>query len=119
FFSLHSSVPFSRFWRRFRGQRLIMHFVGDGVGFLRRVLVILVLIVYLIVFCITFVIVFLIGVLIGVQRVLQLFQLGGLDKRFYSGFDRLGSLFRIGLRFFVFGLGELFSERRYVFFGEV
>ena len=53
-----------------------MHFVGDGVGFRRRVLVL----VFLIVFVISFLIVFVISFLIGVQRFLQLFQFGGLDK---------------------------------------
>ena len=91
-----------------------MHFVGDGVGFLRRVLVI----VFLIVFLIIFLIAFLISFVIGVQRFLQLFEFGGLDKRFGHRFDRLGALFGIGLRFFVLGLGQLFGERGYFFLGE-
>ena len=39
-FRVFFHVLFSVFWRRLRGQRFVMHFVGDGVGFLRRVLVI-------------------------------------------------------------------------------
>ena len=88
-----------------------MHFVGDGVGFLRRVLVI----VFVIAFLITLVIVF----LISVQRFLQLFEFGGLYKRFGHGFDGLGALFGIGLRFFVLGFGKLFGERGDIFLGEV
>ena len=104
-----------------------MHFVGDGVGFLRRVLVVILLIVFLItfviVFLITFVIVFLISVLIcfliGVQRFLQFLEFGGLYVRFGHRLDRLGALFRIGLRFFMLGLGKLFGKRGYFFLGEV
>ncbi len=88
-----------------------MHFVGDGVGFLRRVLVIL----FVIAFLITLVIVF----LISVQRFLQLFEFGGLHKRFGHGLDGLGALFRIGLRLFVLGFGKLFGERGDIFLGEV
>ena len=88
-----------------------MHFVGDGVGFLRRILVIL----FVIAFLITLVIVF----LISVQRFLQLFEFGGLHKRFGHGLDGLGALFRIGLRFFMLGLGKLFGKRGYIFLGEV
>ena len=97
------SVTFGLPWRSLRGQRFFMHFVGDGVGFLRRVLVI----------------VFVISFLIGVQRFLQLFEFGGLYKRFGHCFDRLGPLFSIGLRFFVLGFGKLFGKRGYIFLGEV
>jgi len=89
-------ATFSMFRRRFRGQRFVMHFVGKGLGFLRRVLVIL----------------------IGVQRFLQLFQFGGLYIRFSHGFDCLRPLFGIGLRFFVLGLGKLFGKRAYIFLGK-
>ena len=40
FFVFVSSVFFPVSWRRLRGQRFVMHFVGEGVGFLRCVLVI-------------------------------------------------------------------------------
>ena len=71
-----------------------MHFVGDGVGFLRGVLV------------------------IGIQRFLQLFEFGGLYKGFGHRFHRLGPLFGIGLSFFVLGLGQLFGKRGYIFLRE-
>jgi hypothetical protein len=84
-----------------------MHFVGDGIGFFRRVLVI----------------VFSVGlsvrVSIGVQRFLQLFQFRWLDKRLGHGLDCFGPLLGISLRFFVFSFGELFGKRGYVFVGEV
>jgi hypothetical protein len=67
-------------------------------------------IVVVIVFGITFEIVFLISVLFAVKRFLQLFHFGGLHKRFGHRFDRLGPLFRIGLRFLVLGLGQLFGK---------
>src|ERR1700688_1262454 len=96
--------------RRVRGQRFVMHFVGERVGFLRCVIVI--------VFVIGLLVSVLIRVLIGVQRFLQLFELGRLDKLFSDRFDRLRTLFGIGLRFFVLGLGQLFGERGYVFIGK-
>ena len=101
-------------WRRLRGQRFVMHFVGEGVGFRRRVLVI----VFLVVFVIGVLVAFSITFVIGVQRFLQLFQFGGLYVRFGHCFDRLGPLFGIGLRFFVLGLGKLFGERAYIFLGK-
>src|SRR5580692_265230 len=104
--SVNFAVPFSVRRRRFSGQRFVMHFIGERVGFLGRVLVIV------------FVIGLLVSVLIGVQRFLQLFELGRLDKLFSDRFDRLRTLFRISLRFFVLGLGQLFGERGYVFVGK-
>jgi hypothetical protein len=106
-------------WRRLRSHRFVMHFVGEGVGFRRRVLVIVPVFVFLISVLIVFLIVFLIAFVIAVQRFLQFLQFGGFDKRFGHGFDRLGALFRIGLRFFVLGLGKLFGKRGYFFLGEV
>jgi hypothetical protein len=87
-----------------------MHFVGEGVGFLSRGLVII----FVIVFLITFVI----SVLIGIQRFLQLFEFGGLYVRFGHGLNCFGPLFGIGLRFFVLGLGKLFGKRAYIFLGK-
>ena len=103
---MNFAVLFSVRRRRLSGQRFVMHFVGDRVGFLGRVLMIV------------FVIGLLVSVLIGVQRFLQLFELGRLDKWFSHRFDRLRTLFRISLRFFVLGLGQLFGERGYVFVGK-
>ncbi len=88
-----------------------MHFVGKSVGLFRRVLVI--------VFLVTFPITFLIRVLIGVQRFLQLLEFGRFDVRFGDGFDSLGALFGIGLRFFVLGFDQLLAERGYFLFGKV
>ena len=88
--------------RRLRSQRFVMHFVGKGVGFLGRVLLI----------------VFVVILLIGIQRFLQLFELGGLYKRLGHRFDRLRALFGIGLRFFVLGFGQLLGERGYIFLGK-
>jgi hypothetical protein len=115
-FSVLGRVSFAVLWAvltfvtmfggRFRGHRFIMHFVGEGVGILCRFLMIVVLISFAISF------------LISVQRFLQLFEFGGFDVRFGHRFDRLGPLFGIGLRFFVFGLGKLFGEGAYVFLGE-
>ena len=106
------AVPFAEFLRvtfrmffltvprtRLRGQRFVMHFVGQGVGFLGRILVIV------------FPLVFLIVLVIGIQRLLQLFEFGGLYVRFGHRFDRFRPLFGLGLRFFVLGLGQLFGER--------
>jgi hypothetical protein len=87
---LFGSLP----WRSLGGQRFVMHFVGEGVGFLRGVLV------------------------IGIQRFLQLFEFGGLYKGFGHRFNRLRPLFGIGLRFFVLGLGKLFGQRGYIFLRE-
>lgn len=101
-------------WRRLRGQRLVMHFVGDGVSFRRRVLVI----VFLVVFVIGVLVAFSITFVIGIQRFLQLFEFSGLYIRFGHRFDRFGPLFGIGLRFFMLGLGELFGKRVYIFLGK-
>jgi len=68
-------VFFPMSWRRLSGECLVMHFVGDGVGFFRRFLVIV------------FAIIFAIAFLIGIQRFLQLFEFGGLDIRFGHRFD--------------------------------
>jgi hypothetical protein len=92
-----------------------MHFIGDGVGFLRRFLVIFLVFVFLVGVLIVLLIVF----LIGVQRFLQLFEFGGLYVRFGHRLDRLGALFRIGLRFFMLGLRKLFGKRGDFFLGEV
>jgi hypothetical protein len=125
-----SSVPFRVFGRSFRGQRFVVHFVGDGVGFLGRIhvvsfvvfFVIVFLIAFLIISPITFVIVtvitFVIRVLIGVQRFLQFLEFGGLDIRFGHRFDSFGALFGVSLRFLVLGFGKLFGERGYVFLGK-
>lgn len=91
-----------------------MHFVSDGVGFRRSVLVIVLVFIFLI----GVPIVFLITFVIGVQRFLQLFEFGGLYIRFGHRFDRLGPLFGIGLRFFMLGLGKLFGERVYILIGK-
>jgi len=88
-----------------------MHFIGDGVGFRRSILVIVFLIRVLITFVITF--------MITVQCFLQLFELGRLDKRFGNGFDRLGALLGVGLRFFVLGLRQLLGKRGYFLLGHV
>jgi len=101
-------------WSRFRRQRFVMHFVGDGVSFRRRVLVI----VFLVVFLLSVLIIFSFTFLIGVQRFLQLFEFGGLYVRFGHGLNCFGPLFGIGLRFFVLGLGELFGKRAYIFLGK-
>ena len=93
-------------WRPLRGQRFVMHFVGDGVSFRRRVLVI----VFVVVFVIGVLVAFSITFVIGIQRFLQFFEFGGLYIRFGHSFDRFGPLFGIGLRFFVLGLGKLFGE---------
>jgi hypothetical protein len=90
-FPVNFSVFIPGLWRRLRGQRFIMHFVGDGVGFLCRVLV------------------------VGIQRLLQLFEFGGLYKGFGHCFDCFPPFFGTGLRFFVLGLGELFGKRGYIF----
>ena len=83
-----------------------MHFVGEGLGFRCRGLVIV------------FLVVSLISVLIGVQSFLQLLEFGGLYIRFGHCFDRFGPLFGIGLRFFMLGLGQLLGERVYIFLGK-
>ena len=111
---LACSSPLPVSGRRLRGQRFVMHFVGDGVGFRRRVLVI----VFLVVFVIGVLVAFSITFVIGIQRFLQLLEFGGLYIRFGHGFDRLGPLFGIGLRFFVLGLGQLLGERGYIFVGK-
>jgi len=87
-------VTFLVYRRGFRGQRLVVHFIGDGVGFLGGILVIVVLVVF---------------VLLGVECFLQLFQLRRLHERFGHCLNCLGAVFRFGLRFFVLGLGELFG----------
>jgi hypothetical protein len=89
------------FGRRLGGQRFIMHFVGEGVGFFRRVFVIVLVI------------------LIGIQSFLQFFHFGWFHVRFGHGFDGFGALFGIGLGFFVLGFGELLGERGDVFVGKV
>ena len=111
-FSMKLGVLFRVFGRCLRSQGLFMHFLGDGVGFRGGVLVIRLVIFFAIVFLITFVVFFV------VQRFLQLFELGGLHVRFRNRFDGLGTLFGIGLRFFVLGFGKLFRERVYVFLGK-
>jgi hypothetical protein len=117
FFMLRQ-VIFPMSWRRLRGECFVMHFVRDGVCFRRRVLVIVFLIVFPVGVLIAFVIRFVIRFVITVQRFLQLFEFGRLDIRFSHSFDSFGTLFGIGLRLFVLGLGKLLGERSYVFVGE-
>jgi hypothetical protein len=68
-----------------------MHFVGDGVGFFRGVLV------------------------IGIQRFRNSSSSAGSTAFLATAAHRLGPLFGIGLRFFVLGLGKLFGKRGYIF----
>ncbi len=96
-------VAVAVFRRSFRGQRFLVHFIGNGVGFFRGALVI--------VLVVRFVIFFRVGFLIGVQRFLQLFKLSGLHKSFGHGFDGFGAGFGIGLRFFVLGFDQLLGKR--------
>src|SRR5580700_619779 len=109
-------------WRRLRGHRFVMHFVGDGFGFLRRVLVVVFAIAFLIgvliVFSISVLIILSISVLVAVQRFLQLFELRGFHKLFGHRFDGFGAVLCVSLRFFMLGLGQLFCERVYVFVGK-
>jgi hypothetical protein len=109
-FSVLPFVPFAMFRSAFRGQRFVVHFVGKGVGFFRRVL--------MIGFVVGFVIFFAVGFLIGVQRFLQLFEFCGLDERFGHRFDRLGPVFGVCLCFFVLGFGKLLGERVYILVGK-
>src|SRR5580704_13835905 len=101
-------------WRRLRGHRFVMHFVGDGFGFLRRVLVV----VFAIAFLIGVLIILSISVLIAVQRFLQLFEFRGFHELFGHRFDGFGAVLCVSLRFFMLGLGQLLGERGYVFVGE-
>jgi hypothetical protein len=87
-----------------------MHFVGEGVGFLGRVVVI--------VFLVFFVIFFPIAFVIGIQGFLQLFHLRGFHKRFGHGFDGLGPVFGLGLGFLMLGFGKLLGEGGYLFLGK-
>ena len=125
-----SCVPFRVFGRSLRGQCLVMHFVGDGVGFLGRIHVVSFVVFFVISFLIIPVITFMTGVLIvfviispitfviGVQRFLQLFKFGGLDVRFGHRFNSFGALLGVSLRFLVLGFCKLFGERGYVFLGK-
>jgi hypothetical protein len=91
------SVRFAVFRGRLRCHGLVVHFVGDGVGFFGG---------------------FLVLVLVGVQSFLQLLEFGRFNVRFGDRFDRFGALFRVGLRFFVLGFSQLLGERGNVFVGQ-
>ncbi len=55
---------------------------------------------------------------IFVQRILQLFELRLFDERFGGRFLRFCNFFRLRLRFFVLGFGQLFGERGYFIVGK-
>jgi hypothetical protein len=90
---LRSRISFRVFHGRFRGHDLVVHFVGFGVGLIGRVFMIV------------------------MQRILQIFQLGGIDERFGSRFFGVDDLFCFGLRFFVLGFGKLLGQSGYLLIG--
>jgi hypothetical protein len=87
------------------GHGDFVHFIGERVGLVLRLFVIGIMIGFVICLVIGFVLRFHIFFRVRFQRILQFFQLGGFDKCFGYGFDRLGPVLGIGLRFFVLGFG--------------
>jgi hypothetical protein len=107
------------------GHGDFVHFVGEGIGIVLRLFMVGIAIGFMITFVIGFVIGIMIrfvliqiGFRVRVERILQILKLGGFDKRFGNGLNRLGTVFGNSLRFLVLGFSELFGERGDFFIGK-
>jgi hypothetical protein len=108
-FPMFRFVPFAVLRRGISGHGHFMHFVGKCIGLVLRL--------FMIGIMIRFVVGVMIGVLFGLmlcfqiffrvrfERILQFFDLSGVDKGFGHGFNRFRPVFR--LRFFVLRFRKL------------